>query len=51
MAALDAGAVINDHHGVGLRLAPYMEKQFGPTGMKMMRAIKKGIAKSQGGKQ
>jgi alkyldihydroxyacetonephosphate synthase len=43
MAALDAGAVINDHHGVGLRLAPYMEKQFGPTGMKMMRAIKKGM--------
>jgi len=43
MAALEAGAVINDHHGVGLRLAPYMEKQFGPAGMKMMRSIKKAL--------
>jgi alkyldihydroxyacetonephosphate synthase len=43
MAALEAGAVINDHHGVGLRLAPYMEKQFGAEGMNMMRGIKKGL--------
>jgi len=43
MAALSAGAVINDHHGVGLRLAPYMEKQFGAAGMKMLRSIKKGL--------
>jgi len=43
MAALEAGAVINDHHGVGLRLAPYMEKQFGTAGMNMMRGIKKGL--------
>jgi alkyldihydroxyacetonephosphate synthase len=43
MAALEAGAVINDHHGVGLRLAPYMEKQFGGAGMDFMRAIKRGV--------
>jgi alkyldihydroxyacetonephosphate synthase len=42
-AALEAGAVINDHHGVGLRLAPYMEKQFGTAGMDFMRAIKRGV--------
>src|SRR5919109_1514399 len=30
-AALDAGAVINDHHGVGLKLAPYMRRQHGPA--------------------
>jgi alkyldihydroxyacetonephosphate synthase len=28
-AALQAGAVLNDHHGVGLRLAPYMKAQYG----------------------
>jgi alkyldihydroxyacetonephosphate synthase len=28
-AALEAGAVINDHHGVGLKLAPYMRRQHG----------------------
>jgi alkyldihydroxyacetonephosphate synthase len=28
-AILDAGGVINDHHGVGLKLAPYMRAQHG----------------------
>jgi len=28
-AAFAAGAVMNDHHGVGLKLAPYMERQHG----------------------
>ncbi|MGH2947309.1 MAG: FAD-binding oxidoreductase [Solirubrobacteraceae bacterium] len=28
-AALDAGAVMNDHHGVGLKLGPYMRRQHG----------------------
>jgi alkyldihydroxyacetonephosphate synthase len=28
-AALDAGAVINDHHGVGIKLGPYMRRQHG----------------------
>ena len=28
---LSAGAVMNDHHGVGLKLAPYMERQHGKS--------------------
>jgi alkyldihydroxyacetonephosphate synthase len=28
-AALDAGGVMNDHHGVGLKLGPYMRRQHG----------------------
>lgn len=42
-AALAAGGVINDHHGVGMRLAPHLDKQFGASGMALMRAIKTGI--------
>jgi alkyldihydroxyacetonephosphate synthase len=38
-AALKAGAVMNDHHGVGLRLAPYMPAQYG-AGMEVLRRIK-----------
>src|SRR6202163_265451 len=38
-AALDAGAVINDHHGVGLKLAPYMAAQHG-AGLDVLRRIK-----------
>ncbi len=38
-AALDAGAVINDHHGVGLKLAPYMQAQHG-AGLDVLRRIK-----------
>ena len=30
-AILGAGGVINDHHGVGLKLAPYMRAQHGPA--------------------
>jgi alkyldihydroxyacetonephosphate synthase len=30
-AALDAGAVINDHHGVGIKLGPYMRRQHGAS--------------------
>ncbi|HEV8132034.1 MAG TPA: FAD-binding oxidoreductase [Acidobacteriota bacterium] len=30
-AAMAAGAVMNDHHGVGLRLAPFMRAQYGPA--------------------
>jgi len=43
MAALEAGAVINDHHGVGMRLAPYMKDQFGSAGMSALRAIKQAL--------
>ena len=28
-AALQCGAVINDHHGVGLKLAPFLRRQYG----------------------
>jgi alkyldihydroxyacetonephosphate synthase len=41
-AALAAGAVMNDHHGVGLRLAPFMRAQYGPA-LDMLRRIKKGV--------
>ena len=38
-AALDAGGVMNDHHGVGLKLGPYMRRQHGAA-LDAMRAIK-----------
>ena len=38
-AILGAGGVINDHHGVGLKLAPYMRKQHGPA-LDTLRRIK-----------
>jgi alkyldihydroxyacetonephosphate synthase len=43
MAALESGGVVNDHHGVGMRLAPYMLDQFGKDGMRLLRGIKRGI--------
>jgi alkyldihydroxyacetonephosphate synthase len=43
VAAIEAGGVMNDHHGVGMRLAPHLERQFGASGMALMRAIKSGI--------
>jgi alkyldihydroxyacetonephosphate synthase len=30
-AIFDAGGVINDHHGVGATLSPYLERQWGPA--------------------
>ena len=30
-AIFDAGGVINDHHGVGSTLSPYLERQWGPA--------------------
>jgi len=38
-AALDAGGVMNDHHGVGIKLGPYMRRQHGAA-LDTMRAIK-----------
>ena len=43
LAAIEAGGVINDHHGVGMRLAPFLEQQFGPAGMRLLRRIKHGL--------
>jgi alkyldihydroxyacetonephosphate synthase len=42
-AALAAGAVLNDHHGVGMRLGAYMVDQFGEAGMDMLTRIKRGL--------
>jgi alkyldihydroxyacetonephosphate synthase len=42
-AALGAGAVLNDHHGVGTRLAPFMRDQFGDSGMAMLTKIKQAL--------
>jgi alkyldihydroxyacetonephosphate synthase len=41
-AAMKAGAVMNDHHGVGLRLEPYMAAQYG-DGMKALTNIKRAL--------
>jgi alkyldihydroxyacetonephosphate synthase len=38
-AVLEAGGVINDHHGVGLKLGPYMAAQHGPA-LDILRRIK-----------
>jgi alkyldihydroxyacetonephosphate synthase len=42
-AALAAGAVLNDHHGVGLRLAPFMAAQYGAAGMGALSRIKQAL--------
>jgi alkyldihydroxyacetonephosphate synthase len=36
-AALDAGGVMNDHHGVGLKLGPFMRRQHGAALDAMVR--------------
>jgi alkyldihydroxyacetonephosphate synthase len=38
-AALEAGAIINDHHGVGIKLGPYMRRQHGAA-LDAIRRIK-----------
>jgi alkyldihydroxyacetonephosphate synthase len=38
-AILGAGGVMNDHHGVGIKLAPYMRAQYGPA-LDALRRIK-----------
>jgi alkyldihydroxyacetonephosphate synthase len=38
-AALDAGGVMNDHHGVGIKLGPYMRRQHGGA-LDAMRQVK-----------
>ncbi|MCC2594867.1 FAD-binding oxidoreductase [Pusillimonas sp. MFBS29] len=42
-ATLAAGGVINDHHGVGMRLAPHMAAQFGSAGMSLLQGVKSGL--------
>jgi len=43
LAAIESGGVMNDHHGVGMRLAPYLERQLGSTGMALLGHIKAGL--------
>jgi alkyldihydroxyacetonephosphate synthase len=38
-AVLAAGGVMNDHHGVGIKLAPYMGTQHG-AGLEALRRVK-----------
>jgi alkyldihydroxyacetonephosphate synthase len=40
--ALNRGGVMNDHHGVGLKLAPYMRRQYG-TAFSVLEAIKQAL--------
>jgi alkyldihydroxyacetonephosphate synthase len=39
LAVLKAGGVMNDHHGVGLKLGPYMAAQHGPA-LDVLRRVK-----------
>ncbi len=41
-AILGAGGVINDHHGIGLKLAPYMRAQLGPA-LDALRRLKEAL--------
>src|SRR3954451_7418632 len=41
-SVLAAGGVMNDHHGVGLKLGPYMQAQHGPA-LDAMRRIKSSL--------
>jgi alkyldihydroxyacetonephosphate synthase len=41
-AVLEAGGVMNDHHGVGLKLAPYMAAQHGAS-LETLRRIKSAL--------
>jgi alkyldihydroxyacetonephosphate synthase len=41
-AVLAAGGVMNDHHGVGLKLAPFMPAQHG-AGLEALRSIKSAL--------
>ena len=41
-AVLEAGGVMNDHHGVGLKLAPYMSAQHGAS-LDTLRRLKSAL--------
>ncbi|MBE2315514.1 FAD-binding oxidoreductase [Solirubrobacter sp. CPCC 204708] len=41
-AVLAAGGVMNDHHGVGLKLAPFMQAQHG-AGLEALRSVKSAL--------
>lgn len=37
------GGVINDHHGIGLKLSKFMKLQYGEAGMEVLRRIKEAL--------
>ena len=39
---MENGGVINDHHGIGLKLSRLMKEQYGPA-MQVMESLKKGL--------
>ena len=41
-AAMDNGGIINDHHGVGLKLSRLMKEQYGPA-MQVLEGLKKSL--------
>ena len=41
-AAMENGGVINDHHGIGLKLSRLIKEQYGPA-MQVMESLKKGL--------
>ncbi len=41
-AAMEHGGVINDHHGIGLKLGRLMKEQYGPA-MQVMEGLKKSL--------
>ncbi len=41
-AAMENGGVINDHHGIGLKLSRLMKEQYGPA-MQVMQGLKKSL--------
>ena len=41
-AAMENGGVINDHHGIGLKLARLMKEQYGPA-FQVMEGLKKAL--------
>ena len=40
---MDAGGVINDHHGVGTTLAPYVERQWGAPAYATLKRLKRAL--------
>jgi alkyldihydroxyacetonephosphate synthase len=41
-AALSNGGIINEHHGIGLKLSRFMREQYGPA-FKILEVLKKGL--------
>ena len=41
-AALENGGIINEHHGIGIKLGKFMKEQYGPA-FKVLQVIKKGL--------